>query len=291
MSKIEPIPTMNNLVIYEKKPAQEPSLTASVGMSKPENWPAVMAWPPKRLAVGIKNRSVNSENAGKFQAYYEKYAEKTLSQSRRFMEEVAKNRHIDEDLSRNHNALFRRIRIKKRFDYDETTRHNHVTWASALDPNGEYMSPFNKFVSSYGLTTARTVDGGEVNTTVSSLNVRTWSDQAAALMIEEALARGWESVTIRGNAKFVNAMMKQAKARGLAVEGKIDRFGGLLAGLGARTVKSMDVMPLDVQAHKELDELLKEINAEEEAQKQEPEMVADSDEDPSDDQGQGPKMP
>lgn len=225
MNEYTPIPANRSLTIpktqalvrrHYEDVAQEVALAETVkeiGLSKPKNWPEIMSWPPRTLRDAMKAGKLTEETLPKFQAYYDKYADKTVERARKLRAHLERDESRNEDLKRG--LLFLK---KKRFDYDGQAIHEHMGWAMLLDPHGDYSASYQKMVASWGRTTMTTLDGGKVRIHEDRLVVSKPSEAAIRIMVEEAAARGWDTLSGCGDKKFVAEMMKVANQHGIRVE-------------------------------------------------------------------------
>lgn len=255
MSKIEPLPARESLTITQAIPVKAVPV-GNTHLRKPDGWPAVMHWPPKRVSDAIRNGTLNEGNAHKFQEYYDKYAQLTVRQAERFGAHLRRRSSRNEDVR---DFIF--FKKKKRFGYDDTRNHDHVAWAFILDPNADFQSSYNQTVMSIGRSSLTTIDGGKVRVTENGLTVKTYSPMAAQVIVEEALARGWDHINVTGSRKLVEEVIKQAKAQGLAVNARVT-WGPFGMKTPVDSMRySMESMGMDQAAHEELADLGKQLAA------------------------------
>lgn len=265
MNDNTPIPTDRALVIYDARPlirrheadvAKEAILVEAardVGLTRPKNWPEVMAWPPRTLRDAMKAGKINEENLPKFQAYYDKYADKTVERARKLRAHLERDESRNEDRERR--MLFSR---KKRFDYDGQALHEHIGWAMLLDPHGDHAGAYQKIASGWGRTTMSTLDGGKLRIEGDRLVVKKTSEGSIRLMVEEAAARGWDTISGCGDPKFVAEVMKVANQHGIRVEMTVLRGP---FGLFGRKVESNVPMSKDKEMIQELGSIRQELVA------------------------------
>lgn len=223
-----PVPQSRALVLYNpgllikrnradtEADALHAERAREAGLTKPHNWPAIMAWPPKTLREAMRNGDLNEENMPKFQAYYNKYADKTVERARKIRANLEANSSLNEDFERV--GIFRK---KKRFNYDDEALHEHIAWASLIDPHGDHFNAYEKTVTSWGRQTMTLSDGGKVKIKGDRIRVTKMSESAMRLMVEEAAARGWETMDVVGDPKFVQSLQVLGKQHGIRIEGLI----------------------------------------------------------------------
>lgn len=224
----------------------------SLGLTKPANWPSVMAWPPATVREAIRQGKLTRQNSSKFQAYYDKYAEKTVDRAKKLAKHLETNQSLNEDVS---SILF--MRRKKKFDRLMGNLHENIGWAMLLDPHGEHANAYESMVMSWGRSSITTVDGGKIKTRDGSLQITKMSEQAIRMMVQEASARGWETMQIRGDAKFVQAVMSVAKESGMKVEATVMRFPYIFNG---KKLQSNPVLQRDKDVINELAELRQNLS-------------------------------
>lgn len=254
MNKMKQIPDHMSLSVVEPADREYAWINEKTKIEKPDGWPAVMSWPPKKLRDRIRDGKVNEDNVHKVKAYYDEYARLVGDQSEKILQHMRNNPSLNEDQRR---IPF--FRAKRRLGYDNTRNQRHIAWAMLLDPNGDYMSVYNQSVMSYGRTSMTLMDGGKVDANEKNVVVHKVSPMAAQLVVEEAMARGWGSIKVSGTSDFVNGVLKHAQARGLAVDATVmmDRFG-----LFPRKIKTMETLGVNKEAKMRLSELADQMGRE-----------------------------
>lgn len=259
MSHIEKLPTKFSLVLSNANPEPKEDLI-HVGNSvikKPDGWPTVMVWPPKRLRDAVRNNQLKEDKVPDIQRYYDKYALLTRKSADRFEEHLKDHSVNSEDKK---NVLM--FKMKKRFPYDGTRNHNHIAWAFILDPNGDFRASYDQSISSMGRTTLTTLDGGRISASEKSIRILSHSEMTADVLVEEALARGWTHISIAGGPVMVEQVMRKAKARGLEVRGVIRKAPWGIKLPADREVFSMETVGVDKESIQELSKLNHKMNEE-----------------------------
>lgn len=265
MADHTPIPSDRALTLYSptaiavrgrEEVAEEAVLineVKRVGLERPKNWPAMMSWPPKIVRDAIRDGKLNESNIPQFQAYYDRYAEKTVERAAKLRQ------HLERDASRNEDfkrvALFKK---KKRFNYDGEAPHEHIGFASLLDPHGDHLSAYEKTVISWGRTSMSTQDGGKVVISKDRLRVPRVTEQSMKAMVLEAASRGWDTIEAKGDPKFVKALVALGQQHGIRVEATVYRFPFLFIG---KKVESNVAPARDREMVKELGALRQELGA------------------------------
>lgn len=253
MSVLENLPSKFSLVVTPQKDP-DGMRVGNAFLSKPDGWPAVMIWPPKRVRDAVKRGQITEDNAHKFQDYYNKYAQLSKRHAEKFEQHLKDHAVPTEDSRR-----LLMFRMKKRLGYDNTRNHNHIAWAFILDPNGDFRGAYDQSIASMGRTTLTTLDGGRIAASEKSIRVMRNSEMTAQVLVEEALARGWTHINIEGGPVMVAKVMQQAKARGLEVNGIIRRAPWGLKTPFDKKVFTMETMGIDKESFEELADLQKKL--------------------------------
>lgn len=222
------VPTNRSLIVYKPTPMIRQGLDGKdsinrlseraedEGIRRPKNWPNIMMWPPRSLREALAAGKVSASNRERFQEYYDRYADKTVERANRIHEYLKVNSSSNEDWDRL--FLFKK---KRRFKFDEGAIHHHIGWASMLDPHGDNATIYEKSVISWGRETMTMADGGRIKNVGDRIQVSKLSEDAIKMMVAEAAARGWETLEIFGDRKFVQGVQALAKSYNIRVEGRV----------------------------------------------------------------------
>ncbi len=222
--------------IPEQAPARK--LTIDEQMQKlgfpprPRMWPSVMAWPMQPDFNMMARKDASEEELRKYLEGMQLMQKRMLERAQQIDEYIRQYNNIeDAKRSKWRQSLkyptLGTIRYFKKYDYlnnkarinQERTKldpYYGIRWACLLDEKA--TRPAANIVSTWSYNYARTNDGGVVVSDQDSIRFREFTQQAVTLAIHEGVARGWETIKIQGNTKFVKLAIQAANQSNVRAE-------------------------------------------------------------------------
>lgn len=183
---------------------------------RPSRWPGFMSWPNERDVLMLARRRAGQQE---IEEYFALAAGRVPIM-------MARADHIDKWIRdaapkglgskkwtrRRHRVLFWRNKWESEALKDDTFKG--VRWAILLNPDCQVKA---SEVIRWGHYRLETADGGRLNVR-DNHNIELHGDpteQAVTMMIREGRARGWETIHLKGNAKFAKMAREVAQREGV----------------------------------------------------------------------------
>lgn len=212
-------------------------------IQRPDNWPKLMHWPPKKLLDSARRSPFAQAEIDAANSYFSRVADVMNQHARDYVvPEMEKQERLAFDLPRNPNEYNAKDAYYERSAED---RAEDIKWMSLLEMGVSGPNPVHDHVRRWTRDTMEMHDGSLLKAKGDFLEVKRFGDanQAIIAMVAEAKARGWPTIEARGNKKFCEAIIKAAHDANMAVEVTLPgRYFGLKK---PKTYFVMPNMPYD----------------------------------------------
>lgn len=196
---------------------------------RPNRWPVMMSWPPRR-DVEILNREDVTP------AQRAKYFAELMAREQAMMKRADK---IHEWILTHGGPASRRD--KKHLERLATDPYNGIRWATLLDAKASAHAS-TAAVARWSHTGCETIDGGKVRATDAGVRVTKATKQSIDMAIREGIARGWNTFEFKGNREFVKLAVQACREAN--IEATITLNPALVPGIpGLGFRRKFKIMP------------------------------------------------
>lgn len=180
---------------------------------RPAGYHPVLPWPPALLVERVRQVGNDGVRRQKLREEIERHC----SFVRRQIEKVDRRfRESDSDRVRMSDRM--RDRLRRNGHDEEAIRAAQVTMIASLFLNPQGVSPaFAESAHFISRNRVRTFDGAKLTYTDQGVKVNRMTEQAIALLLEEAKARKWKSIEVRGPAAFRKAVIQAARRQAMDI--------------------------------------------------------------------------
>lgn len=199
---------MNGDDVEEPTAQTEPSLSErmrAIGFPpRPKLWPAIMAWPMQPDFDLLLRGGATPDKVKEYSEAMTIELERMLLRAQQVDAYIRHNNPVDE-----RHGIFNRVVSRRRLDAAMDDPHYGIRWACLIDEKA--TRPSSAIVREWAQNSARTTDNGLVVAMRNYVAVRDVTQQAVALSVQEGVARGWGSLRMQGDEKFVRFAIEAAK--------------------------------------------------------------------------------